>query len=66
MQASENIVGKGTNAGFQHFLIFRHCFQVIHRQTILTKSELSSAYAFNLDRPKILSFDKEADNQSCL
>ena len=23
----ENIVGKGENAGFQHFLIFPQCFQ---------------------------------------
>ena len=23
----ENIVGKGENAGWQHFLLFPHCFQ---------------------------------------
>ena len=23
----ENIVGKGENAGYQHFLLFRQCFQ---------------------------------------
>ena len=23
----KNNVGKGENAGFQHFLLFRHCFQ---------------------------------------
>ena len=23
----ENIVGKGENAGYQHFLLFLHCFQ---------------------------------------
>ena len=23
----ENIVGKGENAGYQHFLLFQHCFQ---------------------------------------
>ena len=23
----ENIVGKGENAGYQHFLLFPHCFQ---------------------------------------
>ena len=23
----ENIVGKGENAGFQHFLLFRQCFR---------------------------------------
>ena len=24
----ENIVGKGENAGYQHFLIFPQCFQI--------------------------------------
>ena len=24
---TENIVGKGENAGYQHFLLFPHCFQ---------------------------------------
>ena len=23
----ENIMGKGENAGYQHFLLFLHCFQ---------------------------------------
>ena len=23
----ENNVGKGENAGYQHFLLFQHCFQ---------------------------------------
>ena len=23
----ENVVGKGENAGYQHFLLFQHCFQ---------------------------------------
>ena len=27
----ENIVGKGENAGFQHFLLFPHCFQKYHQ-----------------------------------
>ena len=26
----ENILGKGENAGFQHFLIFARCFQTHH------------------------------------
>ena len=25
----ENIVGKGENAGYQHFLLFLHCFQKV-------------------------------------
>ena len=28
----ENIVGKGENAGNQHFLLFSHCFQPYLRQ----------------------------------
>ena len=24
----ENVVGKGENAGFQHFLLFQQCFQI--------------------------------------
>ena len=26
----ENIVGKGENAGYQHFLLFSQCFQISH------------------------------------
>ena len=27
LERVENIVGKGENAGYQHFLLFPHCFQ---------------------------------------
>ena len=27
MRGAENIVGKGENAGYQHFLLFPQCFQ---------------------------------------
>ena len=56
----ENIVGKGENAGNQHFLLFPPCFLSYQRQ----KSSLSYIYfavcnAFNLVTSKILSFGKE-------
>ena len=33
----ENVVGKGENAGNQHFLLFPHCFLPYHRQKSLFK-----------------------------
>ena len=30
----ENIVGKGENAGFQHFLLFQQCFQRLISQVV--------------------------------
>ena len=35
----DNIVEKGENAGYQHFLLFQQCFQSFHFQTCL-RSEL--------------------------
>ena len=32
-QYFENIVGKGENAGYQHFLLFSQCFLPYKRQT---------------------------------
>ena len=32
---TENIVGKGENAGYQHFLLFPHCFQKLSFQEVL-------------------------------
>ena len=58
----ENIVGKGENAGNQHFLLFPQCFPSIHPQKNFCFSVtfiLSSANAFNLDQSKNLSFGKE-------
>ena len=55
------MVGKGENAGKQHFLLFPHCFLHFQKQIFnyLIAFILSSANAFDLDQPKILSFDKE-------
>ena len=36
----ENIVGKGENAGNQHFLLFPQCFLVFPEQNLLHKSNL--------------------------
>ena len=55
----ENIVGKGENAGNQHFLFFPQCFQPKSNFSFLVAFTLSSANAFNLDRSKILLFGKE-------
>ena len=54
-----NFVGKGENAGNQHFLLFPQCFQPYQRQKSSFKLStfiLSSVYALNLDQSKILSF----------
>ena len=55
-KAFENIVGKGENAGHQHFLLFPQCFLPDQRQKIiiLVTLTLSSANAFNLVESKIL------------
>ena len=64
----ENIVGKGENAGNQHFLLFPQCFVPFKNQIssfwshlfcCLLTLILLSANVFNLDQSKILSFGKE-------
>ena len=57
----ENIVGKGENAGNQHFGLFPQCFQLFPKEIsiFLSRFFLSSANAFNLDQSKTLSFSKE-------
>ena len=54
-------MGKGENAGNQHFLFLPQCFQPYQRQKIIVLSTLIllSANAFNLDQSKMLSFGKE-------
>ena len=60
-KASENIVGKGENAGNQHFLLFArswHSYQG-HKASfkmILITIKLLYANAFNLDQSYVLSF----------
>ena len=54
-------MGKGENAGNQHFLLFSH--NVFYPQKANFKFSvtfiLSAARAFNLDQSKILLFSKE-------
>ena len=56
----ENYVGKGENAGNQHFLYFPPCFQPIPKEFVF-KLHLFCCLqnAFNLDRSKNLSFGEE-------
>ena len=57
----ENIVGKGENAGNQHFLLFPAMFSIHPKKTFFFDVTfiLLSAYAFNLDQSKNLSFGKD-------
>ena len=45
----ENIVGKGENVGYQHFLLFPRCFLLCQRQEIIisVRFDLSPAVAGN-------------------
>ena len=56
----ENIVGKGENAGNQHFLLFPQCFLPLSKTVFnfLFKIILLSANFFNSDQPKISPFGK--------
>ena len=55
----ENIVGKGENAGNQHFLLFPQCFPHFQKQILLHKSH-SPCYqnVFYMDRCGILLYAK--------
>ena len=57
----ENMVGKGENAGYQHFLLFPQCFlfQTKKKNIILATFNLLSANGLNLVWSKILSSGKE-------
>ena len=57
----EKIVGKGENAGNQHFLLFQQCFSIFTKTKfkIGVKFSLSSAIAFNLNMFKFLLFNKD-------
>ena len=59
-KALENTVGKGENAGNQHFLLFPQCFLLLSKREIiiLAMFHLSSANAFTLVTSTILSFGR--------
>ena len=65
-KALENTVGKGENAGIQHFLLLLTVFSTLsYREiAILATFNLSSANAFNLVMSKILLFGKELRKNS--
>ena len=55
-------MGKGENAGNQHFLLFPQCFLPFPKQILIIQPHLIchlQIYAFSLDWSKILSFGKE-------
>ena len=54
----ENIMGKGENAGYQHFLLFLQCFLPFPKQISVFQSHLSSSNALNLDQAKIYHLAK--------
>ena len=54
---SENIVGKGENAGNQHFLLFPQCFLPFQKQISIFQS---SANAFNLDHTSAEACEKSS------
>ena len=63
----ENIVGKGENAGNQHFLLFPQCFLPNSRNYYFYNiKNLSSAYALNLDKSKFLSSGKKLRILYCI
>ena len=61
----QNMVGKGENAGNQHFLFFTPCFLPIPKHfNFLIAFNLLSANAFNLEHFKILLFGKESSERT--
>ena len=67
-KAIENIVGKGENAGKQHFLLFPQCFYTLSQTnfSISATFKFSSANALNLDKSNNLSFGKELKNTDAM
>ena len=55
----ENIVGKGENAGNQHFLLFSQCFLPFQKHSSIVEFFFFLSFPYlNLDLNKILSFVK--------
>ena len=50
----ENIVGKGENASYQHFLLFPQCFQEASFKVLKSKDCVVKSQKMNLDKSKIL------------
>ena len=65
-KASENIVGKGENAGNQHFLLFQQCFPTFPNKSPFFCSPFCHLQnAFKLDWSIILLFGKDMLNSQC-
>ena len=63
----KNFVGKGENAGKQHFLLFPQCILPIPKRiSVLSYIYFFSANAFNLHQSKNLSFGKGLKDKSQL
>ena len=58
----ENIVIKGQNAGYQHFLLFLQYFLPYETQILCFEKHLLSANAINFDMAKILSSGKRINH----
>ena len=61
IKKKKNIVGKGENAGTQHFLLFPQCFFLNQKRIFVFKLHLfcPSAYALNLDQSRNFPSCKE-------
>ena len=62
----ENIVGKGENAGKQHFLLFPQCFlpNQLHESSFELLKKCCQQMLPKLDWSKILLFDVELNTHS--
>ena len=60
---SKTYLGKGENAGFQHFLLFPNVFYVPIKNIFHHYSHIKNVVAnpFNLDRSKFFSFANEVN-----
>ena len=63
-EAFENILGKGENAGYQHFLLFLKCFLPFPKQisNFSVASILLSESSLKLDWSKISLFGKKLES----
>ena len=52
-KALENFVGKGENAGKQHFLLFQQCFLPFPNEIQISDSQL---FVIKMEQLEILSF----------
>ena len=51
----ENIAGKGENAGYQHFLLFPECFQMLIIKNLSKFEEISSVLRDTVNCQKFIA-----------